>query len=57
MPSHFCICILPSERPLDAASLRVSAQLPSIHFRDDRGLIRQAPIKAQAINRSPLFPG
>src|SRR3989338_6757185 len=52
MPSHFFICILPSERPLDATLLRVPAQLPGIHFRDDRGLIRQAPIKALAIKNA-----
>jgi len=52
MPSHFCICILPSERPLDATLLRVPAQLPGIHFCDDRGLIRQTPIKALAIKNA-----
>src|SRR3989338_6246985 len=52
MPSHFCICILPSERPLDATLLRVTAQLPSIHLGDNRSLIRQTPIKALAIKNA-----
>ena len=52
MPSHSCICILPSERPLDAPLLRVSAQLPSIYFIDERGLIRQATIKALAVKNA-----
>ena len=46
MPSHFCICILPSERPRDAALLHITAQLPCIHFSGERGAIWQAPIKA-----------
>src|SRR5208282_1836726 len=48
MSGHFCVCILPSELPLDATLFRVTAQLPGIHFGDDRGLIRQTPIKALA---------
>src|SRR3989338_9049708 len=52
MPSHFYICILPRERPLDATLLRVPAQLPCIHFCDNRGLIRQAPIKALAVKNA-----
>jgi hypothetical protein len=52
MPSHFCICVLPSERPLDATLLRVPAQLPGIHLGDERGLIRQTPIKALAVKNA-----
>src|SRR3989338_4334664 len=52
MPRHFCIRILPGERPLDATLLHVPAQLPSIHFGDDRSTIRQTPIKALAVKNT-----
>ena len=52
MSSHFCICILPGERPLDATLLCVPAQLPGVHFGDERGLIRQTPIKALAFKNA-----
>ena len=46
MPRHFGICILPSELPLDATFFNVATQLPSIHFGDERGLVRKSAIKA-----------
>ena len=52
MPHHFCVCILASERPLDAALFHVTAQLPSIHFGCERGTVRQAPIKALAVKNT-----
>src|SRR5450759_120935 len=52
MPSHFCVRILPSELPLDAALCRVTAQLPSIHFGGDRSTIRQTPIKALSVKNT-----
>ena len=52
MPSHFRVCILSSELPLDAALLYVTAQLPSIHFGGDRSTIRQTPIKALAVKNT-----
>ena len=52
MPSHFCICILPSERPLNATLRHVTAQLPGIHFGGERGTVWQAPIKALAVKNT-----
>ncbi len=52
MSSHFCICILPSERPLNATLLHVTAQLPSVHFGGERGTVWQASIKALAVKNS-----
>src|SRR5450759_908911 len=49
MQPHFPICVLPSERPLDAPVLGVSARLPSSDLGGDRGAIWQAPIKALPI--------
>lgn len=49
METHFSICVLSSERPLDAPVLGVAACLPSGDLGDDRGAIRQAPIQALAI--------
>ena len=52
MTRHLCIRILPSEAPLDASLLRVAAQLPGIHFGDERGLVRQTPIKTLAVKNA-----
>src|SRR3989338_6829832 len=52
MPSHFCVCILPSKLPLDATLLHVAAQLPSIHFGGNRSTIWQASIKALAVKNT-----
>src|ERR1019366_795295 len=49
MQPHFSICILSSERPLDAPLLGVAARLPSSDLGDDRSAIRQTPIKTLAI--------
>ena len=52
MPSHFCVCILPGELPLDATLFRVTAQLPGIHLVDERGLVWQASVEALAIKNA-----
>ncbi len=54
MPGHFRIGVLPGERPLDAASLPVTAPLPGIHFGGERGAIRQAAIQALTIEDTDL---
>ena len=52
MPSHFCIRILPSKRPLDVTLLHVTTRLPSIHFGDESGLIRQASVEALTVKNA-----
>jgi len=45
MQTHFPICVLPSERPLDASVLGIAARLPSGDLGGERGTILQTPIK------------
>ena len=54
MSSHFCVCILPSKGPLNAALLPVTAQLPSIHFGGECSTVRQVPVKALAVKNTDL---
>ena len=49
MSSHFQICVLPRERPLDTSPLVVSASLPGIDLAGEGVTVGQAPIQALAV--------
>ncbi len=51
---HSCVCIRPSEGPLDAAFLAVAAQRPAIHLGGEGGVVWQTPVKALTVDNANL---
>lgn len=57
MASRLSICTRASERPMNTSALGVAASLPGLDLGSERGLIRQTPAQALAIEEADFELG